>query len=153
MLVRTIGALLAWSLAVPAAAQGIPKAQSPEEVGFVANRLKRLSDRLEEGVKNNEIPGAVVLIARNGKIAMFDAYGFRDKDAKAPMKADAIFRIASITKPIVSGSAMIRAEEAKLSLADPVSKYIPAFADTKVSVSKKNPDGTVELALEPQFRQ
>jgi CubicO group peptidase (beta-lactamase class C family) len=152
MLVRTIGALLALSLAVPAAAQGIPKAQSPEEVGFVATRLKRLSDRLDEGVKNNEIPGAVVLIARNGKIAMFDAYGFRDKDAKAPMKTDAIFRIASMTKPIVSVATMILVEEGKLSLADPVSKYIPAFADTKVSVSKKNPDGTVELALEPQFR-
>src|SRR3954462_2073701 len=110
MLVRTIGALLALSLAVPAAAQGIPKAQSPEEVGFVANRLKRLSDRLEEGVKNNEIPGAVVLIARNGKIAMFDAYGFRDKDAKAPMKTDAIFRIASMTKPITSVAAMILVE-------------------------------------------
>src|ERR1700754_4887971 len=102
MLVRTIAALLALGLALPAAAQGIPKAQSPEEVGFVASRLKRLSDRLEEGVKNNEIPGAVVLIARNGKIAMFDAYGFRDKEAKAPMKTDAIFRIASMTKPIVS---------------------------------------------------
>jgi CubicO group peptidase (beta-lactamase class C family) len=152
MLVRTVAALVALGLALPAAAQGIPKAQSPEEVGFVSNRLKRLSDRIEEGVKNNEIPGAVVLIARNGKIAMFDAYGFRDKEAKAPMKADAIFRIASMTKPIVSVATMILAEEGKLSLADPVSKYIPAFAETKVSVSKKNPDGTVELALEPQVR-
>src|SRR3954454_11302469 len=110
-------AALAISVALPAAAQGIPKAQSPEEVGFVASRLKRLSDRLEEGVKNNEIPGAVVLIARNGKIALFDAYGFRDKEAKAPMKTDAIFRIASMTKPIVSVAAMILAEEGKLSLA------------------------------------
>src|SRR3954451_3160547 len=147
MLVRTIGALLALSLAVPAAAQGIPKAQSPEEVGFVAARLKRLSDRLEEGVKNSEIPGAVVLIARNGRIAMFDAFGYRDKEAKAPMKTDAIFRIASMTKPIVSVAAMILVEEGKLSLAEPVSKYIPAFADTKVGVQKKNPDGTVEIAL------
>ena len=152
MLVRTIAVLAALGVALPAAAQGIPKAQSPEEVGFVAARLKRLSDRLEEGVKNNEIPGAVVLIARNGKIAMFDAFGYRDKEAKAPMKTDAIFRIASMTKPIVSVATMILVEEGKLSLADPVSKYIPAFADTKVSVSKKNPDGTVELSLEPQFR-
>ena len=152
MLVRTIAALLALGIALPAAAQGIPKAQSPEEVGFVATRLKRLSDRIEEGVKNNELPGAVVLIARNGKIAMFDAFGFRDKEAKAPMKTDAIFRIASMTKPITSVAAMILMEEGKLSLADPVSKYIPAFADTKVSVQKKNADGTVELSLEPQFR-
>jgi CubicO group peptidase (beta-lactamase class C family) len=152
MLVRTIAAVAALAIAIPAAAQGIPKAQSPEEVGFVAQRLKRLSDRIEEGVKNNEIPGAVVLIARNGKIAMFDAYGFRDKEARAPMKTDTIFRIASMTKPITTVAAMILMEEGKLSLADPVSKYIPAFADTKVSVQKKNADGTVELSLEPQFR-
>ncbi|HYD06932.1 MAG TPA: serine hydrolase domain-containing protein [Reyranella sp.] len=152
MLVRSIAALLALGMALPAAAQGIPKAQSPEEVGFVASRLKRLGDRIEEGVKKNEIPGAVILIARNGRIAMFEAYGFRDRDAKAPMKTDAIFRIASMTKPITSVAAMILVEEGKLTLADPVSRYIPAFADTKVAVQKKNPDGTVETALEPQFR-
>jgi CubicO group peptidase (beta-lactamase class C family) len=152
MLVRSIVALLALSIALPVAAQGIPKAQSPEEVGFVSNRLKRLSDRLEEGVKNNEIPGAVILIARKGKIAMFEAHGFRDREAKAPMKTDTIFRIASMTKPIVSVAAMILVEEGKLSLADKVSKYIPAFADTKVSVKKQNADGTVTYGLEPQFR-
>src|SRR5215510_9256223 len=102
MLVRSIAAVVALSVALPVAAQGIPKAQSPEEVGFVSTRLKRLSDRIEEGVKNNELPGAVVLIARNGKIVMFDAYGFRDKEAKAPMKTDTIFRIASMTKPFTS---------------------------------------------------
>ena len=63
---------LAALVALPAAAQGIPKAQSPEEVGFSSVRLKRLSDRINEGVKNNELPGAVVLIARNGKLAMFE---------------------------------------------------------------------------------
>ena len=73
MLVRTMAILLALGIALPAMAQGIPKAQSPEEVGFVATRLKRLSDRIEEGVKNNELPGAVVLIVRNGKIVT-DAY-------------------------------------------------------------------------------
>src|SRR5215468_7376648 len=145
-------AVLAFVAAAPAVAQNIPKAQSPEEVGFVSTRLKRLSDRLNEGVKNNELPGAVVLIARNGKLVMFDSFGYRDKDAKAPMTNDTIFRIASMTKPIVSVGAMMLAEEGRLTLADPVSRYIPAFADTKVAVAKKNDDGTVELALEPQFR-
>jgi CubicO group peptidase (beta-lactamase class C family) len=145
-------AALAFAVALPAAAQGIPKAQSPEEVGFLATRLKRLSDRINEGVQKGELPGAVVLIARNGKIVMFDAFGFRDREAKAPMTTDAIFSIASMTKPIVSLAAMILAEEGKLSLADPVSKYIPAFADTKVAVEVKNPDGTVEMRLEPQVR-
>lgn len=152
MLTRSIAAVAALAFAMPVAAQGIPKAQSPEEVGFVATRLKRLSDRIEEGIKNNELPGAVVLIARNGKIVMFDAFGFRDKEAKAPMKTDTIFRIASMTKPITTVAAMILVEEGRLTLADPVSKYIPAFAETKVSVPKKNSDGTIEMTLEPQFR-
>ncbi len=145
-------AVLAASLAPPAAAQGIPKAQSPEEVGFVASRLKRLSDRIEEGVKNNELPGAVVLIARNGKLVMFDSFGFRDKEAKVAMTNDTIFRIASMTKPIVSVAAIMLMEEGKLTLADPVSRFIPAFADTKVAVEKKNGDGTVEYVQEPQTR-
>jgi CubicO group peptidase (beta-lactamase class C family) len=145
-------AALAFAVTLPVAAQGIPKAQSPEEVGFLATRLKRLNDRINEGVQKGELPGAVVLIARNGKIAMFDAFGFRDREAKAPMTPDAIFRIASMTKPIVSVAAMILVEEGKLSLAHPVSKYIPAFADTKVAVPVKNPDGTVEERLEPQIR-
>jgi CubicO group peptidase (beta-lactamase class C family) len=145
-------AAMALVLALPVAAQGIPKAQSPEEVGFLSPRLKRLSDRLNEGVKNNELPGAVVLIVRNGKIVMFESFGFRDKEAKVPMTNDTIFRIASMTKPITTVAAMMLMEEGRLTLADPVSKYIPAFADTKVSVEKNNADGTVELGLEPQRR-
>jgi CubicO group peptidase (beta-lactamase class C family) len=151
--VRVVTAVaLAASVALPVAAQGIPKAQSPEEVGFVASRLKRLSDRIEEGVKNNELPGAVMLIARNGKLVMFDSFGFRDKEAKVPMTNDTIFRIASMTKPIVSVATMMLMEEGKLTLADPVSRYIPAFADTKVAVENKNDDGTVEYVQEPQNR-
>jgi CubicO group peptidase (beta-lactamase class C family) len=145
-------AAVALAMALPAWAQGIPKAQSPEEVGFSSIRLQRLGDRLKEGVASGEIPGAVVLIARNGKLVTFDAYGYRDREAKAPMKTDSIFRIASMSKPITSLAAMVLMEDGKLSLADPVSRYIPAFAETKVSVEKKNADGTVELGLEPQDR-
>src|SRR5690242_14021880 len=110
-------ASLAFSVAFPAFGQGIPKVQQAEEVGFLSTRLKRLSDRLNDAVQKGEIPGAVVLIARNGKIVMFDAFGFRDREAKAPMKTDTIFRIASMTKPIVSVGAMMLVEEGKLSLA------------------------------------
>ena len=143
---------LALGTTLPASAQGIPKVQSPEEVGFLSTRLKRLSDRLNDGVKNNELPGAVVLIARNGKIVLFESYGFRDKEAKVAMTNDTIFRIASMTKPIVTLAAMMLMEEGKLTLADRVSMYIPAFADTKVAVQKKNADGTVEQVLESQRR-
>ncbi|NDH60365.1 MAG: class A beta-lactamase-related serine hydrolase [Alphaproteobacteria bacterium] len=139
-------------MALPAVAQGIPKVQTPEEVGFLSTRLKTLSDRLNEGVKNNEMPGAVVLIVRNGKIVMFEPFGFRDKEAKVAMTNDTIFRIASMTKPIVTVAAMILMEEGKLTLADPVSRFVPAFAETKVAVPKKKDDGTVEYTLEPQAR-
>jgi CubicO group peptidase (beta-lactamase class C family) len=149
-------AALAFGMALPmtrpAGAQGIPKVQSPEEVGFLSTRLKTLSDRINEGVKNNELPGAVVLIVRNGKIVMFDSFGFRDKEAKVAMTNDTIFRIASMTKPIVTVAAMILMEEGKLTLADRVSRYIPAFAETKVAVPRKKDDGTVEIVLEPQAR-
>lgn len=129
-----------------------PKGAIPGGGRSLSTRLKRLSDRLNEGVKNNELPGAVVLIARNGKIVMFESYGFRDKEAKVAMTNDTIFRIASMTKPIVTLAAMMLMEEGKLTLADRVSMYIPAFADTKVAVQKKKEDGTVEVVLEPQFR-
>ena len=145
-------AALAFGIALPVAAQGIPKAQAPEEVGFLGTRLKRLSDRINEGVQRGELPGAVMVIARNVKIVMFDALGFRNRETKVPMTTDAIFRIASMTKPIVSVAAMILVEEGKLSLVDPVSKYIPAFGGTKVAVQVKNGDGTVEERLEPQIR-
>lgn len=140
------------AVALPAAAQGIPKAQSPEEAGFASTRLKRIGDRINEGVKNNELPGAVVLIARNGKIVMFESYGFRDKEAKVAMTNDSIFRIASMTKPIVTVAAMMLMEDGKLTLADRVSRFIPAFADTKVAVTRTKSDGTVEMTMEPQFR-
>ncbi len=78
-------------------------------------------------MKNNELPGAVVLIARNGKLVMFDSFGFRDKETKAPMTNDTIFRIASMTKPIVTVAAMILVEEGKLSVADPVSTLHPGL--------------------------
>jgi CubicO group peptidase (beta-lactamase class C family) len=143
---------MALVLALPAWAQGLPKAQSPEEVGFSSVRLPRLGDRLKEGVASGEIPGAVVLIARNGKLVTFESYGLRDRETKAPMTNDTIFRIASMSKPITSLAALVLMEEGKLSLADPVAKYIPAFAETKVAVERKNADGTVEQGLEPQTR-
>ena len=151
--VRVLGlAALAVGVGMPAVGQGIPKAQSPEEVGFSSVRLKRLSDRINDDVKDGKIPGAVVLIARNGRIVLFDAFGYRDREAKAPMQTDSIFRIASMSKPITSVAAMTLVEEGKMSLADPVAKYIPAFGETKVSVTKTNPDGTVQMGLEPQER-
>src|SRR6266576_4973330 len=79
-----------------------------------------------------ELPGAVLLIARGEKIAYLQAIGYQDREKKTPMKVDAIFRLASMTKPIVSAAAMLLVEEGKLDLLAPVAQYLPEFKDLKV---------------------
>jgi CubicO group peptidase (beta-lactamase class C family) len=113
-------------------ALGLPKADRPKEVGLSAKRLARLSEAFRENVERNMIPGAVVMIARGGQIAYAEAFGFRDREAKAPMQLDAIFRIASMTKPLTSVAAMILAEEGKLLVAAPVAEYLPEFANRTI---------------------
>jgi CubicO group peptidase (beta-lactamase class C family) len=117
-------------------ALGLPKADRPKEVGLSAKRLARLSEAFREDVERNMIPGAVVMIARGGQIAYAEAFGFRDREAKAPMQLDAIFRIASMTKPLTSVAAMILAEEGKLLVAAPVAEYLPEFADRTVGADR-----------------
>ena len=111
---------------------GLPKADRPKEVGLSAKRLARLSAVFREDVERNMIPGAVVLIARGGQIAYAEAFGCRDREAKAPMQLDAIFRIASMTKPLTSAAAMVLAEEGKLQIAAPVAEYLPEFANRTI---------------------
>jgi CubicO group peptidase (beta-lactamase class C family) len=129
--------------------EGLSRAQKPEDVGFSSGRLNRLTDRMKLGVEKGEIPGAVVAVARNRKIAYLQAFGLRDPENKDPMKSDAIFRIASMTKPFTSLAIMMLAEEGKLSIADPASKYLPEFKDPKVGVVKPAADGKNEVQLEP----
>jgi len=145
-------ALLVFAMAAPLAARDLPRASSPEEVGVSSAGLRRLSDRLKEGVAKQELPGAVVSIVRNGKVVMFEAFGYRDRQANAPMQTNSIFRIASLTKPITTVAALMLVEEGKLALADPLARYIPAFGDTKVAITRENADGTVEPGQEPQHR-
>jgi len=146
-------AVLMLGAAAPAWAQGLPRAATPEAVGLSSERLKRLGEAMRTGVDRGDVPGAVVLIARNGKTAYLEAFGFRDREATAPMKADAIFRIASMTKPIVSLAIMMLAEEGRLAIAQPVSRYLPEFKDVKVGVEKKKEDGTIDLDLVPLQRE
>jgi len=115
---------------------GLPKADRPKEVGLSAKRLARLSETFRQDVEANKIPGAVVLIARAGHVAYGEAFGWRDREAKAPMELDAIFRIASMTKPLTSVAAMILAEEGKLQIAAPVAEYLPEFADRTVGTER-----------------
>jgi CubicO group peptidase (beta-lactamase class C family) len=144
---------LATSLSVSALAQGLPKAASPEEIGISTQRLKRLSAAFQSDVDKGVIPGAVVLVARGGKVAFFDAFGFQDREKRVPMKPDSIFRIASMTKPITSVALMMLVEEGKIQIDDPLSLYLPEFKELKVGVEKLAPEtGKPQLSLEQPRR-
>jgi CubicO group peptidase (beta-lactamase class C family) len=143
-LLLTVALLLAPVAAV--FAQDLPVAK-PAEVGFSAERLDRITAWLRDDIAKGTIPGAVLMIVRNGKVAYFEALGQLDPDTKAPMRKDAIFRIYSMSKPITSVAIMMLAEQGKLTLDQPVSKYIPSFKDVKVGVETKGEDGKPKLDL------
>jgi CubicO group peptidase (beta-lactamase class C family) len=146
--------VVATCVAFSALAQSLPRASRPEAVGFSSERLQRLTQTFQADVDKGEIPGAVVLIARNGKVAYLRAFGFQDREKQVPMKSDAIFRIASMTKPFTSVAAMKLVEEGKLQLLDPVSVYLPEFKNVQVGVEKIDPaTGNPELSLEPARRE
>jgi CubicO group peptidase (beta-lactamase class C family) len=105
---------------------------TPESGGFSATRLARLDSGMSDWVKNKWINGSVALIARNGKIVFDKAYGYNDVDSKTPLDKSGIFRIASQTKAVTTVAVMMLWEEGKFSLDDPVSKFIPSFANEKV---------------------
>ena len=111
----------------------LPTARA-EEVGLDAAALERLSTALKDRVANGHIPGAVALIARHGKVAYFESFGRLDSASVAPMGTDAIFRIYSMTKTIVSVAVMILWEEGRLLLSDPIGRYLPALASPKVGI-------------------
>ncbi|MDP9051633.1 MAG: beta-lactamase family protein [Acidobacteriota bacterium] len=115
----------------------------PENVGFSGERLLRITRAFHSEVNTGGLPGAVVLVARKGQIVLSEAYGFRDREAGAPMRFDDIFRIASMTKPITIVAALMLAEEGKLLLPEAVGKYLPEFADLKVGV--EGPNGQLSL--------
>jgi len=107
-------------------------AASPASVGMSAERLGRIDAVLEEAVADNDIPGAVALVARNGKIVYHKAFGMADTPAGRQMEKDDIFRIASQSKAITSTAVMMLWEEGRFRLDDPVSKYIPEFKNPQV---------------------
>jgi len=113
-------------------AQQLPMADRPEDVGFSSQRLARAREILGADVNAKSFAGAVLLIARNGKVVFYEPIGYQDRATQMPMKKDSIFRIASMSKPITTVAAMILAEEIKLDLAAPVAQYLPEFKDVKV---------------------
>jgi CubicO group peptidase (beta-lactamase class C family) len=137
-------------LAVAIGRPGAGQAESPSTVaaGFSREKLQRVGDYIRNEIAAGKIPGAVILIQQHGQPVYFESFGLRDVESRRPMTADSIFRLYSMSKAITSVAAMMLVEDGKLRLDDPLSKYIPAFAEAKVGVEK--PDG--KLALEPLQR-
>jgi CubicO group peptidase (beta-lactamase class C family) len=134
--------LLVLSAASVAAAAAL-EAAPPEEVGMSSERLERLSRELQEYVDNDELAGAVVLVARRGKTVFHEAFGERDAEANVKMEEDSIFRIASQTKAIVSTAVMMLQEEGELLISDSVGKYLPEFLETTVAMARD--DGAYDV--------
>jgi CubicO group peptidase (beta-lactamase class C family) len=111
----------------------LPQAK-PESLGLSPVRLQRMSDAFKREVDKGTIPGATIMVARKGQIGWFDAIGRQSPEAATPMAHNSIFRIFSMTKPIVSVGIMMLLEEGHLLLSDPVAKYIPEFANQQVGV-------------------
>jgi CubicO group peptidase (beta-lactamase class C family) len=132
---------------VPSAFAEGPVTVKPAEAGFNEAGLARLDAYIKNEISGNKIPGAVMMIQRHGKTAYFSSTGVRDPNTKEPMTPDTIFRIYSMSKPITTVAAMMLVEEGKLQLDEPLSKYIPAFANVKVGVEKKGEDGVTGLEM------
>jgi CubicO group peptidase (beta-lactamase class C family) len=118
----------------------------PATVGLSAQQLARVGAYLDEQISRGRLPGAVVLVARRGKIAYFESFGFQDVATRKPLRKDAIFRVQSLTKPWVSVAAMSLLEEGKLLLRDPVSKWFPAFRKMQVIAPRDASGGVAAIA-------
>jgi CubicO group peptidase (beta-lactamase class C family) len=121
-------------------------------VGFVAQRVQRLIDAFARDVESGAIPGAVLYVAHAGAPVCYEAIGFLDRERGVPMTRDAVFRGASITKPLTVATALTLVEEGRLELAAPVERYLPALAGLQVGVEHAVADGTSTLTLEPAAR-
>ena len=123
----------------------LPQAK-PESLGLSSVRLQRMSDAFKRDIDKGTTPGVTMMVARRGQIGWFDALGKQDPAASAPMAHNSIFRIFSMTKPIVSVGIMMLLEEGHFLLNDPIAKYIPEFADQKVGVENNGQLDLVPLA-------
>jgi CubicO group peptidase (beta-lactamase class C family) len=114
----------------------------PEDVGLSSERLKRVAELVQRHITAGSFSGAVTLVARNGRIAYYEAQGVMDLETKKPMVKDGIFRIMSMTKPVIGVATLMMIEEGKIRLTDPVSKYIPEWKDMTVGVALPAAPGT-----------
>src|SRR5882724_8266858 len=125
---RAVDSMTSLALPLPLAA--------PEEIGLSSVRLARVGAVMRGEIERGRVPGAVALVARRGRLGLFDSFGQRDAASGAPMARDTIFRIYSMTKPITSVAAMMLWEEGRFLLGDPVDKYLPDLAGLQVAVAR-----------------
>jgi CubicO group peptidase (beta-lactamase class C family) len=147
---RVVFAVLLVLVAVPFAVAGELPTAKPKDVGLDADKIQKVHDAVQALIDKKEMAGAVVAVARKGKVVVFEALGESEAGSGKPMKTDAIVRIFSMTKPITTVAAMILVEEGKIGLDDPVSKYLPEFKDRRVHTGKG--DETVEAKREVTVR-
>jgi CubicO group peptidase (beta-lactamase class C family) len=133
--------VMAWGLTLASPLTAAAPTARPEEVGLSGERLKRISDLVQRHIAAGSFSGAVTLVARNGRIGHHEAHGLMDLASKKPMPKDGIFRIMSMTKPVVGVAILMMMEEGKVRLQDPVSKFIPEWKDMTVAVSLPAPAG------------
>jgi CubicO group peptidase (beta-lactamase class C family) len=131
------------TLSMLAASEVLPKT-TPETVGLSSARLDRLAQAIRQDIDHGRMPGAVVAIARKGRLAYYESFGFVDKAANTPMPKDAIFALASMTKPMVAVATLMLAEQGDLLLNDPIGNYLPDLKDMKVATAR---------GIEPAHRQ
>lgn len=153
MFTRIHATVLAAALVcAPVYADTFPQS-APENVGLSSERLQRIASVLKGDVEKGRLPGAVVAIARKGKLAYFETVGFLDAARKVEMPRDAIFSLASMSKPMTSIAIMMLIEDGRLFLSDPVAKFLPAMANMKVGVIKADAQGKETVEAEPAKRQ
>ena len=146
-------AVLGLTTAVNAIAQALPSAK-PESVGMSTERLAKIGAVLQQEVQDKKLPGAVVMVARKGKLVYSTSVGSLNNASGGAMTSDAVFRIYSMTKPLVSTALMMLVEDGKVQLTDPVSKFLPAFKNPMVSVPTFDPVfNGVSFRLVPALRE
>ena len=140
-------ALLVLAIVAGWSVRGSAEPASHVAASFSPAKLQRVGDYIRQEIAAGTIPGAVMLIQQHGHPVYFESFGVRDVASGRPMTADTIFRIYSMSKAITSVAAMMLVEDGKLALDDPVSKYIPAFANVKVGAEKTDESGKSTLSL------
>ena len=141
--IKTLFQAIAFVVPVITLAAEIPWASSPEEVGMSAERLEQINTVMQRHIEAGDIQGAVTAVARRGKLVHFEAHGLMDVEGERPMQEDSVFIMMSSSKPVLGVAAMIMVEEGLIRPEDPVSMYLPEFADMQVAVLKEPVDENI----------